>query len=360
LSKSSPENDSAAPEFDVARRELYDRHLNQVSRSFAFCIRELREPLRAEIGLAYLLLRVLDTVEDSPFPGVHEKIEKISEFNEFILSAKPSAEAQAWAKSLPDTMTLTERELMTDAHLLFADLHSLPAADLRIQQDVILSMARGMAYYLRQSGDVNALRLKSLTEANRYCFFVAGVVGELLTRTLAEHNSSFQADDASILRAHQFGLFLQKINVLKDQLDDEKVGRFLVPDQAAMWASLEGDAQGAIDYILSLPIEERGYRLFCSWSLFLGLASVPFIKRTWARRLLDKIPRSATEQVLTQVTNVIDNNVELAALFGKMKPKADAAAPPLKLETDSEFAEIDNLYHGTLTPAHLRALGMIT
>src|SRR5512135_2413986 len=42
------------------------RHLPKVSRTFALAIDGLPEPLRGEVCVAYLLCRVLDTVEDAP------------------------------------------------------------------------------------------------------------------------------------------------------------------------------------------------------------------------------------------------------------------------------------------------------
>ncbi len=42
------------------------RHLPKVSRTFALAIDGLPDPLRGEVCVAYLLCRVLDTVEDAP------------------------------------------------------------------------------------------------------------------------------------------------------------------------------------------------------------------------------------------------------------------------------------------------------
>src|SRR4051812_50088612 len=47
--------------------EFYQHHLDGVSRSFALCIPQLSPPFRERVALSYLLLRVLDTVEDAPF-----------------------------------------------------------------------------------------------------------------------------------------------------------------------------------------------------------------------------------------------------------------------------------------------------
>ena len=43
----------------------YQHWLDVVSRSFALCIPQLEPPFRDHVGLAYLLFRVLDTVEDA-------------------------------------------------------------------------------------------------------------------------------------------------------------------------------------------------------------------------------------------------------------------------------------------------------
>ena len=42
-----------------------DRLLMDTSRTFAMSIPFLEEPLREEVGLAYLLFRILDTFEDA-------------------------------------------------------------------------------------------------------------------------------------------------------------------------------------------------------------------------------------------------------------------------------------------------------
>ena len=46
---------------------FYQHWLDVVSRSFALCIPQLDAPFRDHVALAYLLFRVLDTVEDAPF-----------------------------------------------------------------------------------------------------------------------------------------------------------------------------------------------------------------------------------------------------------------------------------------------------
>lgn len=341
----------------VERTDFYQRHLDQVSRSFAFCIRQLREPLRGRVALAYLLCRVLDTVEDASDIEPTRKFRMLGEFRRFIETAPSEPDVQAWVSELPKGLRPAERDLMEEAYTVFADFHALPQDDRKALQETILSMANGMEYFLRRSGGTTLLRLGSLREVNRYCFFVAGVVGEMLTKLLVNLNRNVSLTEPLLLRAHQFGLFLQKINILKDQMEDEKAGRCLIPSQEALWRSLESDMQGALEYLLEIPIEEREYRLFCGWSLFLGLASVPWIRRTWARKVMDKIPRAVTEQILGEVTRRIDDNRALQALFEKMRPESQIERDALS-ESREDFGEFGSLYLGRVSREHLLRLGM--
>src|SRR5690606_28183611 len=128
-------------------------------------------------------------------------------------------------------------------------------------------MALGMAAYTRRT---RPMQLLDVEDVSRYCCFVAGVVGEMLTRlwTLDRAVHPPRTSDA-----YHFGLFLQKVNILKDQEEDEAVGRFLVPDRAALLASLGRDARGALAYLRAIPRGDS-YRIFCAWSLMLGAMTI--------------------------------------------------------------------------------------
>jgi hypothetical protein len=72
----------------------------------------------------------------------------------------------------------------------------------------------------------------------------------------------------------RFGLFLQKVNILKDQPTDEVEGRFLVPTRPGVLRSTLQDAESAWRYIQCIPSAWPGYQLFCAWSYFLGLETL--------------------------------------------------------------------------------------
>ena len=270
---------------DSKKSGFYQAHLNNVSRSFALCIEQLKEPLKNQIGLAYLICRIIDTVEDSSWANSQQKINHMVALDSFIKNKPTNEEVEKWNRSFPVEIVAQEKSLISDSYQIFTDLHELPSEVRQILQETALSMSRGMTYFFKKTASENKLVLKSIMDVNRYCFFVAGIVGEMLTKFIWLCNPAFEINELSLKRAHQFGLFLQKINLLKDQLDDQKLGRDLVPSHEALWQSLESDLTGAFEYLKAIPSGEREYRLFCAWSLFLGLASTPWIKKSWTLRL---------------------------------------------------------------------------
>jgi len=336
---------------------FYQNHLDQVSRSFAFCIARLKEPLRTWVGLSYLLCRVLDTAEDAAWDNKEAKIESLDQFKLFLQAMPQPVILKSWIQTIPKDIKKEEHQLVQDLGLLLGDLHELPDHVKSILQNSITSMNQGMSFFSKKN-KLNELRLLNLSEVNTYCFFVAGLVGELLTNLLRADKPAITFPKNIYLKAHHFGLFLQKINLLKDQNEDKNHGRFLIPERAPFLASLAKNAKNSIDYILSIPASEKEFRLFCAWSLFLGLSSLSFIENSFLSGLVGKIPRSMTEKLLSKVESLIDSDQKLLELFNTMLPqyKEISSAPA----TQTEFSPIlPSLYIGSLTSADLADLGIV-
>lgn len=346
------------------RAEFYQEHLNRVSRSFAFCIERLESPLRAHVGLSYLLCRILDTVEDALWPSRAHQEAAFDRFESFIRVCPAPEEVGRWRSTFPDGIPEGEVRLMDQAWEMFRDFHGL---SVRLQESLrgpILSMARGMRFFQKRV-DRGEMKLKNLGEVNQYCFFVAGVVGEILTQLLCADTAIEERELTSpgldLENSFRFGLFLQKVNLLKDQMGDEKEGRYLVPSRPGVRASLIEDAKGALRYLLSIPESIKGYRLFCGWSLFLGLASLPWIDRSWRERALIKIPRARTLLLLAEIERKIRDNKALERLFEKLLSESgtEPAFSPASLAQDSSVDAIHplmELYQGALTKDQVATL----
>lgn len=334
---------------------FYQPHLDRVSRSFAFCIARLEGEMREWVSLSYLLCRLLDTVEDASWPDQESQDQAFDLFRAFM-EAPPSPEAvKGWAAMFGD-IDPGEKLLVEDSHHCFTNLHALPPAVREKIRGPVMNMYRGMRHFLKDRREHGGLRLRTLAEVNQYCFFVAGLVGELLTELVSHRWPAIPRTARNYLDAHHFGLFLQKINLLKDQAKDEKEGRFLVPSRTELLASLGRDAEGAIRYLQSLPIAEKGFRLFCAWSLFLGLASLPWIERSRLLGIFSKIPRIFTETLLKRVESLIDDNHALLTLFREMLPKLPVAQP--LAAAPSEIRWMKEAYRGPLSPREFRELGL--
>src|SRR6185436_4373290 len=119
--------------------------------------------------------------------------------------------------------------------------------------------------------------------------------------------------------AHRFGRFLQKVNIIKDAASDRALGRELLPD--GVEGSLRRDAEGALRYLLRLPPSCDDYRLFCAWSLFLGLFTV-------ARSRNGDGASSRHEEVSAMLARIASIATDGRALTLQFERAAAALPPP--------------------------------
>lgn len=324
-------------------QEFYQRHLDAVSRSFALCIPQLDLPFGPRVALSYLLLRVLDTVEDSAFPDRRVQQRQFDAFRQFLAGRPSREEVEAFRSAFPPGITDGERRLLADTEAFIEDYHGLPAEPRAIVGSAIDRMAQGMAAYARRPAP---LRLLDLEDVSRYCCIVAGVVGELLTRLWALGGGQ----PPRMLNAYRFGLFLQKVNILKDQAEDEAVGRFLVPDRREILASLRLDAEGALAYLTSLPERERGYRTFCAWSLMLGASSLSQLDGPRESR------RAQTMGLLGRTAEIAQDDEALRRQFAELLPPLPEARmhPPVPKPESTEW--FVRMLEAPLSPDELSAL----
>ena len=342
--------------FDPTKTDFYQAHLDQVSRSFAFCIAQLRPPLREWVGLSYLLCRVVDTIEDASWGSTEEQLRAFRRFDASLRSCDDIAQVRDLDRRVPSGISRDERHLLADAARLMADFHALPTPVRQTLESLIHSMSLGMQHFARQK----PLVLRTLREVNQYCFFVAGVVGEMLARLLAEVDQRFVITGEMLLNAHHFGQFLQKVNVLKDQVDDEAKGRNLVPSRDEVERSVGANARHALAFLLSVPREQVEFRRFCAWSLFMGLESLVVARQSAAARAVLSIPRERNVELLEQVELALADDAGLTLLFNQAAARLDVDASLVEVSADAGAVPVwfGALYQGPLKPAALRALGL--
>jgi farnesyl-diphosphate farnesyltransferase len=248
--KSNLESDHVVKTFDASDLLFCDDILCKVSRSFAAVIRQLPATLLVDVLIFYLVLRALDTVEDdmTAFESNEVKIQHLLKFHETAL-VDPT-----W--SMDGVGEGDEKRLLQE----FPKCHSVYAALKPESRDVIADitkrMAEGMAEFVGKDLGQGTMDVK---EYNRYCHFVAGLVGEGLSRLFAASG----LEDASLAKelylSDQMGLFLQKTNIIRDYLEDYVDGRAFWPQSVWKKYSKTGD----LGYFANQSDEEACYHALC-------------------------------------------------------------------------------------------------
>jgi farnesyl-diphosphate farnesyltransferase len=204
---------------DTPDLEFCEEILVAVSRSFAAVIRQLPANIGIDVAIFYLVLRALDTVEDdtTAFASHDEKVKHLLAFTTNAL------QDPTW--SVDGVGHGDERRLLQEFPKVHRVYAGLPECSRLIITDITQRMAAGMAEFVTKDlGQGTA----NIPEYNRYCHFVAGLVGEGLSRLFSACGLEKQSLGQELKLSDQMGLFLQKTNILRDFLED-------YVDQRAFW-----------------------------------------------------------------------------------------------------------------------------
>ena len=85
--------------------------------------------------------------------------------------------------------------------------------------------------------------LKDQQDMDSYCYYVAGVVGEMLTELFCDYSSAIDENHGELMQlAVSFGQGLQMTNILKDIWDDQKRNMCWLPQSVleSYGVSLDG------------------------------------------------------------------------------------------------------------------------
>ena len=231
--------------------------LEKTSRTFALAIPALPEPTRREVTIAYLLFRIADTFEDAAHWPASHRLAALADFQRLLVEpddGEAAAKAVAWASSVPSHHPGYARLVAETPGVLEAFLALDPGAVRPIRDHVVRS-AQGMAEFVARTKG-NEMALENLEELRRYCYVVAGLVGEMLTELFLLRRAPL-AREAGFLRerAATFGEALQLVNILKDADADAAEGRRYLPagvPRSEVFGLARRDLLVAADYIGAL------------------------------------------------------------------------------------------------------------
>jgi len=279
--------------------------LQTTSRTFALSIPLLPEPLNHEITLAYLVFRIADTVEDADFLGRDQRQRGLHDLCD-VLSDLDADSIEQWTRTWADKSISDNDDynrLMRETPRVLSLVRELPASSRRIIVNHASRSATGMAAVLAEADQQGRLQLQNLQALQDYCYYVAGIVGELITELFVTGRYSPSEVATLFETAAAFGEALQLVNILKDSAADRICGRAYLPAGVPIEDVFELARQDLIEagrYVEALRNLNAppGFIAFCDAPLQLADATLRVVE---ANGPGSKVPREETMSLLQQV-----------------------------------------------------------
>jgi farnesyl-diphosphate farnesyltransferase len=355
--------------------------LPKVSRTFALNISVLRGELHRSILTAYLFCRTVDTVEDAAKLDPKIKIRLLIEFSQLIEDRDyREKNLLTWLEECAKVDgSPNDLDLLHQVSRVFNVFDSLP----KNHQDQIIpsvsKMAKGMAFFQNhfQFGEITPL--ENINDLEEYCYFVAGVVGEMLCNLFFQilPHLPEAARNIMLQNAVSFGLGLQMTNISKDIIADRDRGWSYIPRSiisekgltieefhsgASMDKNLQilkgllnktkGHLNDALKFTLAIPRTEIALRLFCIWPLWMAVKTVAVLHNN--PTLLNsnaqvKISRSTVKQILFGTPFIVWSNILLKYSFSKII-NDNAFQDPPTFDLEGLKSRLEKIPLDTLNP----------
>jgi farnesyl-diphosphate farnesyltransferase len=334
--------------------EVYqDRILPHVSRTFALTIPQLPAALRTAVTSAYLLCRIADTIEDEPVLSADATLVLLQRFVGVLYGTEDAALlARELAPQLSGQTLPAERDLALNLGRVVRVAARLEEPQRFAIQRCVEVMCSGMHQFQRTA----SLRgLPRSSDLDDYCYYVAGVVGQMLTElfcdysvTAAQHRSAL--DELAV----SFAQGLQMTNILKDIWEDRARGACWLPQEVfsrygidlAQLSPAKRDARfdagmrelvgvahahlrNALSFTLLIPAQESGIRRFCLWAIGLAVLTLRRIHGTpgFSSGSQVKISHSAVAMTRLLTTMAVGSDWMLKRLFDWAARGLPLAAP---------------------------------
>ena len=316
--------------------------LVKTSRTFALNIQVLPLGLRRQVLLSYLFCRMADTLEDDTELAQDQKIQLLHSFKN-IFSSQTDWESRVarFLADLPTEWTHStsrwDRLLVVQSATIFPQLFEFSESVVAAISNCICEMCDGMIEFTVRA---NAILILSIEDLDKYCYYVAGTVGNLLSQLFVIHSPLISQKKAKQLNALSvsFGLGLQLTNILKDIEDDRSrnvsyIPQFLLavqnlstenfsnplykPQSRKIMTQLLLKAKShladALAYTCLLPRMEPRLRLFCLWPLFMALETLSVLADP--NQTENKISRKRVSRIVLKTSLACGSNTWLRSMF---------------------------------------------
>lgn len=173
------------------------------------------------VALFYLVLRGLDTIEDDMTIPLAKKEPLLRGFDKIM-----KIDGWTFTENGPNEK---DRELLVHFDDVIVELKKLKKEYYDVIEDITIKMGNGMADYAIKAEQ--NLGIETVPQYEEYCHYVAGLVGEGLTRLFVAGN---WANPALLQRpelTESMGQFLQKTNIIRDVHEDYEDKRRFWPTE---------------------------------------------------------------------------------------------------------------------------------
>ncbi len=272
---------------------LRDTMVRDVSRTFALSIEVLPQSLRESIGIAYLMFRISDGIEDHPEIDVDRKVALLDMWAE-ILDGKQEPERLVAVTADLDG-TDPEVGIIHNAPLVLDWFYALSPDEQEPIRQHVYDTTRGMARWQNHGPYVT-----DEADLDDYMHEVAGRVGYLVTDLFALYSPEIaeQRDELMPL-SRECGLALQTVNVIRGMRKDYDRGWVFTPQsymdrfgltrdtlfdpthsaQALQVVTLlankaDRHLEYGLEYVQSFPRREHSIRLALMWPFFFAVRTL--------------------------------------------------------------------------------------
>jgi farnesyl-diphosphate farnesyltransferase len=320
--------------------------LPRVSRTFALTIKLLPRSLQRTVTVSYLLCRVADTIEDeaSGETTASAKTKLLGEFSATLETNDP-AFLNELRFFVGDTES-NDAELARKADLVLGEYFGF-SEDIQARiRPWVQEMCSGMAQYVERGiGELTPEGvIRDLDDLERYCYYVAGTVGNLLTALFFGESGVGEKEGEVRTLGENFGLGLQLTNIVADAPMDWPEGRCYVPANLCKEAGITVDQlfddgnrkksraalrvlinrarehlADALKYFMLFPRLRYRERLFCLTPLFLALKTLNVVEADPSFPTAGKRPKITRRDVYRTlgVAALIAPSNKLAARYFK-------------------------------------------
>lgn len=315
--------------------------LEGVSRTFALTIPQLPEQLHHPVANAYLLCRIVDTIEDEVSLTPSQKKSFCSDFIDVVKEKhQPEVFSLELSGLLSEQTIPAEHTLCHLIPRVVAITHSFDTVQKEALINCVETMALGMPKF--QVLDLSK-GLNTLTELDDYCYHVAGCVGEMLTKLFCHYSPEINQHRSQLLSLSvSFGQGLQMTNILKDIWDDAQRNVCWLPQDIFNETGFElkqltannhnNQFQQGLEYLISIghdhlenglaytkliPPHETGIRNFCLWALGMAVLNLQKIKSNtdFNQSSQVKISRRSVQATILTTRLTGRSNILLTWLF---------------------------------------------